>query len=560
MSLFDKAPNSGKLRLELKEIEREQRQKQRQLQVLAQTKQQWIRQAVAAKQAGKQELVLDIFRKLRQLEIDYGYITADLRRLSLTKTAANSIRIKLESLERSRDRKGLKALERRLKNSGLQKAIDTAVVADSTFDDMLHEILGEEELAVAGTRAKEDAGFAEFDHAIGEMAEAEPLATSTRQAASESPNLAGVSGSVRRERISGTGAAAVSGRVRRLSVAGARIIAVSGSTRRLGISGAGLAAVSGSIRRRRISRATVAAVSGSIRRLRISGARASAISGSVRRLGISGAGLASVSGSTQRWHPSRLAVSGKISYEGISGRVFASGAAYARRGPARLGLSGKVSIHDESDRGYASRPTGAVPDRSKIKAVFEDARPMPRLFLDGRCGSAGRVVIIEGYGKASMRKGVPDDRMSAIRMADSTLVRLDDAVMYVKGKPVPIRGAGICVREGELSFLMEESNAGWFVREINSLLDAAISGAGPAVGELLWTDSTGEHTNVRRNKNVNWHTLVVDRDPGSLRILAPGDGAADNLPEGDSRFCRIVLRPRAIGDKLMVHTIDSGKQ
>ncbi|GEM_PF-6607543 len=192
-------------------------------------------------------------------------------------------------------------------------------------------------------------------------------------------------------------------------------------------------------------------------------------------------------------------------------------------------------------------------------AVLEEARPMPRLFLDGRCGAAGRVVIIEGYGKASLRRGEPDDRLSPAKPADMTLVRLDDAAIYVKGKPVPIRGSGIRVRKGELSFLVEDRDAGWFVSEVNSLMDAATSGAGPAVGELMWRDNRGAYTNVRRNNNADWQTLTVEYSPDALPIFAGGDAAAGSPPGGEPQFCRIILRPLAVGDRLSVHIIDGGQ-
>jgi len=79
----------------------------------------------------------------------------------------------MELLEKKKDRKSLQNLVVRFRESSIQKAIDSAEVDDDTFNDMLEEILGEEELAATGTRVKEDAGFADFDRAIGEMARAE---------------------------------------------------------------------------------------------------------------------------------------------------------------------------------------------------------------------------------------------------------------------------------------------------------------------------------------------------------------------------------------------------
>jgi hypothetical protein len=571
--LFGKTPDAKKLRLQLKEVEREHRQKQRQLQLLDQSKQEWVQKAVAAKQAGKQEVVRDIFRKLRQIEIDYGYVSADLRRLSLSKTALNSIGRKLTTLENSRDSKSLKTFHARLQNSPLQKAIDAAAVDDDTFNDLLHEILGEEESAVAKTKAKEDTGFSDFDRAIGEMAEAEDSGIGSRQSLPQSADLSGVSGSVRRQRIAEARAAAVSGSVRRLGISGASLAAVSGSVRRLRVSGASLAAVSGSVRRYRISEAietavsgslqrlamsgaSLAAVSGSVRRLGVSGASLAAVSGRVRRLRISGAGLAAVSGSVRRRRFRRQAASGGIAAEGISGLAFVSGAAYGKRGPGGLGISGSVSTGGTSRWRQVSGATGAIPDHVRARAIFEDARPMPRIFLDGRCGSSGRVVIIEGYGRAAMQKDVPDDRMPSFHAADAALVRLEDAAMFVKGKSVPVRGAGIRVGGGELSFLVDNEHAGWFIREINGLLAAAVSGAGPAVGELMWNRGDGEYTNVRNSKNVSWHTLVIARGPESLAVLPSGNEHA-TAPGGNPRFSRIIVRPLALGDKLKVHTMDS---
>jgi hypothetical protein len=171
--LFSKTPEAGDIRVQLKELERDQKKKRRDLDVLEQRKQQKVKEAVAAKKGGKQEVLRDIFREMRQVEIDNGYVNNDLRRISLAKTALTSFLRKMEMLEKKKDRKSLQNLIVRFKDSAIQKAIDTAEVDDDTFNDMLEEILGEEELSVTQGKVKEDTGFADFDRAIGEMAKAE---------------------------------------------------------------------------------------------------------------------------------------------------------------------------------------------------------------------------------------------------------------------------------------------------------------------------------------------------------------------------------------------------
>jgi hypothetical protein len=171
--LFSKTPDAGDIRVQLKELERDQKKKRRDLDVLEQRKQQKVKEAVTAKKGGKQEVLRDIFREMRQVEIDNGYVNNDLRRISLAKTALSSFLRKMEMLEKKKDRKSLQNLIVRFKDSAIQKAIDTAEVDDDTFNDMLEEILGEEELSVTQGKVKEDTGFADFDRAIGEMAKAE---------------------------------------------------------------------------------------------------------------------------------------------------------------------------------------------------------------------------------------------------------------------------------------------------------------------------------------------------------------------------------------------------
>jgi len=171
--LFSKSPSAADIRVQLKEIDRDQKKKRRDLDILTEEKQQKVKEAVAAKKSGKQEILRDIFREMRQMEIDNGYVNSDLRRLSLAKTALTSFLRKMEMLEQKKDRKSLQNLIVRFKESSIQKAIDGAEVDDDTFNGMLEEILGDEEVAVTGGRVKEDSGFADFDKAIEQMAKAE---------------------------------------------------------------------------------------------------------------------------------------------------------------------------------------------------------------------------------------------------------------------------------------------------------------------------------------------------------------------------------------------------
>lgn len=171
--LFKKTPSADDIRVQLKEIERDQKKKRRDLEIKEQEKSAKVKGAVAAKKNGKEELLRDIFRELRQMEIDNSYLNTDLRRLSLSKTALSSFARKLEMLERRKDRKSLQNLIARFKDSAIQHVIDKAEVDDEAFNGLLEEILGDEELAVASGKVKDDAGYTDFDRAIGEMAKAD---------------------------------------------------------------------------------------------------------------------------------------------------------------------------------------------------------------------------------------------------------------------------------------------------------------------------------------------------------------------------------------------------
>ena len=182
--LFRKNPTAEDIRVQLKEVERDQKKKRREMDLSEQAKQAKLKEAIKAKKDGKAELQRDIFRELRQTEIDRGHLNTELRRLSLSKTALTRFIRQMEMLGRRKDRSSLQNLIMRFRDSEIQRAIDKAEVDDDTFNDMLEEILGEEELAVAGGTSKEDAGFAEFDAALTKMMQAEE--TGSEEAVAES--------------------------------------------------------------------------------------------------------------------------------------------------------------------------------------------------------------------------------------------------------------------------------------------------------------------------------------------------------------------------------------
>ncbi|HXT69666.1 MAG TPA: hypothetical protein VN700_07920 [Vicinamibacterales bacterium] len=171
--LFKKTPNVSDLRVQFKEIEREQKKKRRDLEMAEVAKTAKLREAVKAKKDGKSELQRDIFRELRQMEINRGHMDTELRQLSLSKTALTRFIRQIERLEKRKDRKSLQSIILRFKESDLQAIISKAEVDDDTFNDVLEEILGDEELEVTGGKLKEDSGFAEFDRALEQMVRAE---------------------------------------------------------------------------------------------------------------------------------------------------------------------------------------------------------------------------------------------------------------------------------------------------------------------------------------------------------------------------------------------------
>jgi hypothetical protein len=171
--LFSKTPSVMDIRLHLKEIERDQIKQRRHLDILVQAKQEKIDQAVGHKKSGRQDLVQESFREIRQIEIDIGNANGDLRRISLSKLALNSLLRKAQMFEHSKEHKSLQNLMLRFQDKSIQKAIDTAEIDDDSFNEMLEGILGEAEDSVIQGKIKEDAGFAEFNDAISRMAEAE---------------------------------------------------------------------------------------------------------------------------------------------------------------------------------------------------------------------------------------------------------------------------------------------------------------------------------------------------------------------------------------------------
>ena len=175
--LFSKTPSVSEINQKLKELELDQKKKRRDLIMLEQKKQEKVKRAVEAKQAGRQSLVKDLFREISQVEIDIGYANADLRRLSLSKTALTSFMRKMQLLEQQKDRSGLQKLIERFRDSSFQNTIDKATVDDDTFKDLLEDVLGEEEGVAGRSKARDDLGFAGFDSAIGELAKVDETGT-----------------------------------------------------------------------------------------------------------------------------------------------------------------------------------------------------------------------------------------------------------------------------------------------------------------------------------------------------------------------------------------------
>jgi hypothetical protein len=168
-TFFSKSPKAKDLRLELKEIDRQQKIKKRELKQAESRKEEKIKETVAVTRSGEKGALGNEFRVLRQIEMDIGYLNVDLRRLSLARTALSMFLKKMES----QDRKSLQELAIRFRESPIQKAIDSAEIDDPTFNRMLKEVFENEKTPAADGQAKTDPLFKAFEHAVSKLAEAE---------------------------------------------------------------------------------------------------------------------------------------------------------------------------------------------------------------------------------------------------------------------------------------------------------------------------------------------------------------------------------------------------
>lgn len=172
-SWFDAPPSVEELRLKLKELEREQTKVRREGQLVSDDKATKLQEAVAAEKAGKEELLQDVFREMRQLDIDASFFNRELRRMSLGKMALKGYIRRLEMLDRRKDQKSIESLIGRIRSSSLQTLIAKAEVSDDMFMATLEDILGEEEAAAAGPASVADAGYEQFKRTVSAIARAE---------------------------------------------------------------------------------------------------------------------------------------------------------------------------------------------------------------------------------------------------------------------------------------------------------------------------------------------------------------------------------------------------
>lgn len=183
--LFTKQLTSADCLTNVKEIERQQRSRRRELEIQQQEKAQHVKEAVAAEKAGKTELVREIFRDLRQLDVDMGHLDKQLHRLSLARLAMKHYSRKLQVLEDKKDRKGISAIIESFQSSGIQAKIDAAEVSEEQLESELGDVLTEVETQVSGRRIREDAGFEEFRKTISTIAQSEDAAADPEAIASK---------------------------------------------------------------------------------------------------------------------------------------------------------------------------------------------------------------------------------------------------------------------------------------------------------------------------------------------------------------------------------------
>ncbi len=168
-----KTPTADDIRIQIKQTERDQHKKRRELEIKEREKTGMITAAKTAKERGKNELLRDQFRQLRQMEIANGYLNKDLKRLSLEKVALTALERKVALAERQESGRSAERLIKDLMSSPIGQAIDKGEVAEEAFIELLDETLGDEELALNTDQVKEDEGFANFEQALIQVINAE---------------------------------------------------------------------------------------------------------------------------------------------------------------------------------------------------------------------------------------------------------------------------------------------------------------------------------------------------------------------------------------------------
>ena len=171
--LFSKTPTAEDFLVQLKEVEREQRIKRREMEVKQQNKSNLVKKAVQAEKNGQTELVREVYRDLRQLDIDAGHLNKELEVLSLSRTALKEFSRKLEVLEKRKDPRSIRSIIDRFQKSGIQAKINAAEVSEDILEDELSRILTDVETQVSTPHSREDAGFDEFRKTIATIAQSD---------------------------------------------------------------------------------------------------------------------------------------------------------------------------------------------------------------------------------------------------------------------------------------------------------------------------------------------------------------------------------------------------